>query len=130
MRVAPVVQEGMAVSVSESSGLIEFTQDQPYIMEQRDDKERIPFQALQVCACSFTLPPPRHPSSRLALPLTCPALCATSGNSCVSHHSFGQKQICWLLPKLQLFNLVTSSKGSAHHLQLLLGSSLCCNVRP
>ena len=49
--VAPNPQEGMVVSVSESSGLIEFTQDQPYVMEHRDDKERILLQSSQVCHC-------------------------------------------------------------------------------
>ena len=91
MQVAPVPQEGMAVDASDSSGLIEFTQDQPYVMERRDDKERIPFHSSQVCACcqdppapTAPLPPPRphllshasppaSPYKRLAPPLMSPA---------------------------------------------------------
>ena len=46
--VAAVPQEGMAVSLNDSSGLIEFTQDQPYVMDRRDDKERIPFHTAEV----------------------------------------------------------------------------------
>ena len=48
MHVEPVAQAGMVVSLHTSSGLIEFTQDQPYIMEKRDDKQRLPFQASEV----------------------------------------------------------------------------------
>ncbi|KAL3155007.1 hypothetical protein ABBQ38_011531 [Trebouxia sp. C0009 RCD-2024] len=48
VQVAPVPQEGMAISVDSSSGLVEFTQDQPYVIEPRNDKERIPFDPREV----------------------------------------------------------------------------------
>lgn len=38
----------MAITIDASSGLVEFTQDQPYVMETRDDKERIPFDPREV----------------------------------------------------------------------------------
>lgn len=48
MQVFPVTQEGLAVSVSGSTGLVEFCQDEPYLVENRDDKQRIPFQLSEV----------------------------------------------------------------------------------
>lgn len=51
MQVAPTPQQGMAITIDDSSGLVEFTQDQPYVMETRDDKERIPFDPREVPPC-------------------------------------------------------------------------------
>ena len=44
----PVHQEGMAVAVDNSSGLLEFTQDLPYDVDKRDDQQRIPFKLSEV----------------------------------------------------------------------------------
>ena len=44
----PVRQEGMAVAVDNSSGLLEFTQDQPYNVDKRDDQQRLPFKLSEV----------------------------------------------------------------------------------
>lgn len=46
--VTPVAQEGMTVSITGSSGLIEFSQDQPYDIQDRDRQQRIPFQISEV----------------------------------------------------------------------------------
>ncbi len=48
VHVAGVPQEGMAVDVAGPSGLVEFTEDQPYDVDSRDDKHRIPFQLSEV----------------------------------------------------------------------------------
>ena len=48
MHVAGVPQEGMAVDVAGSSGLVEFTEDEPYDVDSREDKQRIPFQVSEV----------------------------------------------------------------------------------
>ena len=45
----PVNQEGLLVSISAATGLVEFAQDEPYLAENRDDKQRIPFQVSEVC---------------------------------------------------------------------------------
>ena len=45
---APVPQEGMIVAITGSSGLVEFSQDQPYDVHNRTDKQRIPFQLSEV----------------------------------------------------------------------------------
>ena len=89
VQVAPVPQEGMAVDVSDSSGLIEFTQDQPYVMERRDDKERIPFQCSQVCACCQDSPPPAshllsHPLQKDRLSCDLPRFCQYLAPLCIS----------------------------------------------
>ncbi len=48
MHVAGVPQEGMAVDVTGPSGVVEFTEDQSYDVDSRDDKQRIPFQLSEV----------------------------------------------------------------------------------
>ncbi|KAL3144539.1 hypothetical protein ABBQ32_004270 [Trebouxia sp. C0010 RCD-2024] len=48
VQVAPVPQEGMVISIEGSSGVVEFTQDQLYVIELRNDKERIPFDPREV----------------------------------------------------------------------------------
>lgn len=48
VHVAGVPQEGMAVDVAGPSGVVEFTEDQPYDVDSRDDKQRIPFQLSEV----------------------------------------------------------------------------------
>ncbi len=48
VHVAGVPQEGMAVDVAGPSGLVEFTEDQLYDVDSRDDKQRIPFQLSEV----------------------------------------------------------------------------------
>jgi len=48
VHVEPVSQEGMAVTVAGTSGMVELAQDQPYDVENRDDKQRIPFQISEV----------------------------------------------------------------------------------
>lgn len=48
MHVAGVSQEGMAVDVAGPSGVVEFTEDQPYDVDSREDKQRIPFQLSEV----------------------------------------------------------------------------------
>lgn len=55
MQVAPTPQQGMAITIDDSSGLVEFTQDQPYVMETRDDKERIPFDPREVPPAGLSL---------------------------------------------------------------------------
>ncbi|KAL0042476.1 hypothetical protein WJX79_001033 [Trebouxia sp. C0005] len=48
VQVAGVPQEGMAVDVTGPSGVVEFTEDQPYDVDSREDKQRIPFQLSEV----------------------------------------------------------------------------------
>jgi len=48
VHLAGVPQEGMAVDVTGSSGVVEFTEDHPYDIDSRDDKQRIPFQLSEV----------------------------------------------------------------------------------
>ena len=56
MHVAGVPQEGMAVDVASPSGVVDFTENQPYDVDSRDDKQRIPFQLSEVtCKLSFLL---------------------------------------------------------------------------
>lgn len=55
--VTPVAQEGMTVSITGSSGLIEFSQDQPYDIQDRDRQQRIPFQISEVQDSADNLKP-------------------------------------------------------------------------
>ena len=48
VQVFPLSQEGLVVSISGAIGLVEFCQDEPYLVENRDDKQRIPFQVSEV----------------------------------------------------------------------------------
>ena len=48
VQVFPLSQEGLVVSISGATGLVEFCQDEPYLVENRDDKQRIPFQVSEV----------------------------------------------------------------------------------
>ena len=55
VHVSGVPQEGMAVDVGGPSGLVEFTQDEPYDVDSRADKQRIPFQLSEV-GCQLQSP--------------------------------------------------------------------------